>query len=134
MLKTRAIINIVGQPRKFLGTIDDKLLKEAVAHLPQSTSVWVVNQAMTKIYDADHQAELLGQVHDSLMFQHNYRDLNAMESFCKLAKDALEPRLSTNDHKFYIKTDIKIGFDASKMYETTISNLKEDVEKLCKLK
>ena len=136
--KTHAVVNIVGQPRKFIGTIDDKLLKEAVAHLPQSTSVWVVNQAMSKIYEENHKAEILGQVHDSLLFQHSYSDLDELVEFCKIAKNALEPQLTSYgdgvERKFYIETDIKIGLDGAKMYDTTISTIKEQVEKLCKLK
>ena len=138
LIKSRAVINIVGQPRKFIGTIDDKLLKEAVAHLPQSSSVWVVNQAMAKIYEQEHEAEILGQVHDSLLFQHSYNDLDALEDFCRIAKEALEPQLTSYgdgvERKFYIETDIKVGFDGAKMYEATLSNIKETVENLCKLK
>ena len=138
LIKSRAVINIVGQPRKFIGTIDDKLLKEVVAHLPQSSSVWVVNQAMAKIYEQEHEAEILGQVHDSLLFQHSYNDLDALEDFCRIAKEALEPQLTSYgdgvERKFYIETDIKVGFDGAKMYEATLSNIKETVENLCKLK
>ena len=136
--KSHAVINIVGQPRKFIGTIDDKLLKEAVAHLPQSSSVWVVNQAMSSIYAQEHEAEILGQVHDSLLFQHSYTDLDKLENFCRVAKEALEPQLTSYgngvERKFYIETDIKVGLDGAKMYETTLGNIKEQVEKLCKLK
>ena len=136
--KSHAVINIVGQPRKFIGTIDDKLLKEAVAHLPQSSSVWVVNQAMANIYEQEHEAEILGQVHDSLLFQHSYTELDKLEDFCRIAKEALEPQLTSYgngvERKFYIETDIKVGLDGAKMYDTTLSNIKEQVEKLCKLK
>ena len=137
--KDRTIINPVGQPRRFLGTLDEKLLKEAVAHVPQSTSVWMVNNAMSKIYDVEtHRAEILSQVHDSLLFQHPYDELDQIESFCIYAKDALEPKLTvTNDditRSFYVQTDIKIGFDAAKMYPTTISTIKEDIAKLTKLR
>ena len=138
LLKNHAVINIVGQPRRFIGTIDDKLLKEAVAHLPQSSSVWVVNQAMSSIYAQEHGAEVLGQVHDSLLFQHSYADLDALEDFCRVAKEALEPQLTSYgdgvERKFYIETDIKVGFDGAKMYDATLSNIKETVENLCKLK
>jgi DNA polymerase I-like protein with 3'-5' exonuclease and polymerase domains len=135
---SHAVINIIGQPRKFLGTIDDKIVKEAVAHLPQSSSVWVVNQAMAKIYEHENYAEILGQVHDSLLFQHSYTDLDALEDFCQIAKEALEPQLTSYgdgvERKFYIETDIKVGFDGAKMYDTTLSNIKETVENLCRLK
>ena len=113
-------------------------MKEAVAHLPQSASVWVVNQAMASIYEQDHDAEVLGQVHDSLLFQHSYSDLGKLAEFCKLAKKALEPQLTSYgdgvERKFYIETDIKVGFDGAKMYEATLSNIEETVENLCKLK
>lgn len=137
--KNRTVVNPAGQPRRFLGTLDDKLLKEAVAHIPQSTSVWIVNSAMSKIYDVEtHRAEILSQVHDSLLFQHSYNELEQIESFCIYAKDALEPKLTvTNDditRSFYVQTDIKIGFDAAKMYPTTIATIKNDTEKLTKLR
>jgi hypothetical protein len=35
---------------------------------------------------------------------------------------------------FYVYTDIKIGFDAAKMYDTTFDGIIEDVEKLSKLR
>ena len=136
--KNRTLINIVGQPRRFLGIIDDKLLKEAVAHLPQSISVWIINQAMAKIYELEHKAEFLSQVHDSLLFQHPYNMPEAMQTFCKKAVSELEPRLTAIgdgiERIFYVYTDIKVGFDAAKMYDTTLSNLYDTVENLSKLR
>ena len=136
--KDRTVTNIVGQPRKFLGMIDDKLLKDAVAHLPQSISVWIVNQAMAKIYEMDHKAEILSQVHDSLMFQHPYDQVHSLSLFCYKAMDAMEPKLTAVgdgiERMFYVYTDIKIGFDAAKMYDTTFDGIIEDVEKLSKLR
>ena len=93
---------------------------------------------MASIYEQEHEAEILGQVHDSLLFQHSYTDLDKLENFCRVAKEALEPQLTSYgngvERKFYIETDIKVGLDGAKMYETTLGNIKEQVEKLCKLK
>ena len=134
----RTITNIVGQPRKFLGPVDDKLLKDAVAHLPQSISVWIVNQAMAKIYELKHEAEILSQVHDSLLFQHPYDKLVSLEMFCYKAQEAMEPRLRAVgdgiERMFYVYTDVKVGFDAAKMYETTFTDVRETVKKLSKLR
>ena len=138
LLKNRTVTNIIGQPRKFLGIVDDKLLKDAVAHLPQSISVWIVNQAMTKIYNLDHRAEILSQVHDSLLFQYPYDDPAGLEIFCYQAMDAMEPKLKAVgdgiERNFYVYTDIKIGFDAAKMHDSTFTTVMDDVEKLSKLR
>ena len=93
---------------------------------------------MAKIYDLDHRAEILSQVHDSLLFQYPYDDLSGLEIFCYQAMDAMEPKLKAVgdgiERNFYVYTDIKIGFDAAKMHDSTFTTVMDDVEKLSKLR
>ena len=52
--------------------------------------------------------------------------------------DAMEPKLKAVgdgiERNFYVYTDIKIGFDAAKMHDSTFTTVMDDVEKLSKLR
>jgi DNA polymerase-1 len=66
---TREVRNAFGNRRKYLTRIDDKLLKEALAWIPQSTVALVINR-IWKAFDTHLPIiQVLLQVHDSLVFQ-----------------------------------------------------------------
>jgi DNA polymerase I-like protein with 3'-5' exonuclease and polymerase domains len=60
--------NRFGYRRYYFERIES-LLPEALAWIPQSTVANVINIGMRRVYDQVPQAELLLQVHDSIVFQ-----------------------------------------------------------------
>lgn len=131
--------NICHQYRAFLGSVDDALLKDAVAHLPQSVSAWMVNMAMVDLYHSPHAecvaGEMLANVHDSILFQYPTDKLDELARFCSIAKHAMEPELtSPAGVPFRVETDIKIGYSWGHMVETTFQEVGDTAWKLVQAK
>ncbi len=131
----RGLRNITNQYRAFLGLVDDAMLKDAVAHLPQSVSAWMVNMAMIDLYHSPHAecvaGEMLANVHDSILFQYPTDRLDELARFCSIAKHAMEPELtSPAGIPFRVETDIKIGFSWGHMVETTFQEVGDTAWKL----
>lgn len=68
LLTTRMVRNRFGYRRYYFDRIEN-LLPEALAWIPQSTVANVINLGMRKVFDSVPAAELLLQVHDSIVFQ-----------------------------------------------------------------
>ena len=68
LLSTRTVTNAFGMRRIYFGRLD-RTLSEALAWEPQSVVALVTGKAMDIIDTQFHKAELLMQVHDSLVFQ-----------------------------------------------------------------
>ena len=131
----RGLRNICNQYRGFIGTVDDALLKDAVAHLPQSVSAWMVNMAMNEIYrSTQHEVaagEMLANVHDSILFQYPYEKIDQLARFCTIVKHSMEPELTApSGLHFRVETDIKIGFSWGHMVETTFQDVGDAAWKL----
>ena len=131
----RTVVNIFKYPRKFIGPIDRDMIKGAVAHIPQSSSAWIINHAMADLYTSTASsvkpATLVTNVHDSLMFQYPAEDLDNLQNFCWIAKKAFEPVLtSPAGREFVVETDMKIGFSWGQMVETSFDKVKETAWKL----
>ena len=137
--KDRGLRNICHQYRAFIGTCDDAMLKDAVAHLPQSVSAWMVNMAMVDVYHSPHAecvaGEMLANVHDSILFQYPTDKLDELARFCSVAKYAMEPELtSPAGVSFRVETDIKIGLSWGHMVETTFQDVGDTAWKLVQAK
>jgi DNA polymerase-1 len=65
---TRMVRNRFGYRRYYFDRIES-LLPEALAWIPQSTVANVINIGMRRVYDTIPEAELLIQVHDSIVYQ-----------------------------------------------------------------
>ena len=114
---TGAVRNPFGQLRSFYGEVSETMYREAVATLPQSTSVYMVNRAMILIYHdlsiSMHPVQLLGQGHDSILFQYplaSIEDVENLQRACQLAKEYMEPLIPWKGKFFRVQTDIKLGF------------------------
>lgn len=70
---TRVLTTPVGRRREFFGRWSDELLREAYAHVPQSTVADVLNRGMIDLWHAlptvDREARLVLTVHDSVMVE-----------------------------------------------------------------
>jgi DNA polymerase I-like protein with 3'-5' exonuclease and polymerase domains len=72
--KYRKLTTPYGRVREFYGFINEHLLKEATATVPQSTSVDYINRGMLRVYKelvekGAYGLELLHQNHDSILVQ-----------------------------------------------------------------
>jgi DNA polymerase-1 len=66
---TRTVSNKFGYKRFYFDRVDDKLVKHALAWIPQSTVACVINRGLVNIHNHIPAAQLLLQVHDSLVLQ-----------------------------------------------------------------
>jgi DNA polymerase-1 len=117
--KDRTLTNLFGRKRVFLGMWEDKLFKEAFAHIPQSTTADKINrQGLSYIYnnqDKFGSLELLNQVHDSIGFQ-----LPITIPWTKHAeilidiKKSMETPLTWGATEFVVPVDIQMGLSMSK--------------------
>ena len=117
--KDRTLTNLFGRKRVFLGMWEDKLFKEAFAHIPQSTTADKINrQGLSYIYNNQEKfgsLELLNQVHDSIGFQ-----LPITIPWTKHAeilidiKKSMETPLTWGATEFVVPVDIQMGLSMSK--------------------
>jgi hypothetical protein len=115
----RTLINCFGEKRRFLDEWGPELWMAAYAYKPQSTNVRMVNNAMREVYKdpkLQHWRNA-SQVHDSLMYQipwlvnkRGFWKQLAVEC-TKIANDYMMPRLEYGGREFYVKTDMKIGWN-----------------------
>lgn len=121
--KDRMLENCFGRRIRFLDSWGDTLFKAAYSAIPQSTVVDSLNQGMRQIYfdekitSTKHaNIDLLGQVHDSILFQFPISLLKFPDSVRKLIEKIyayLSPELEYFGRKFRIATDAKVGFNWS---------------------
>jgi len=119
--KDRTLCNTFGFRRKFLEAWNDSLFKAAFAQIPQSTVGQIVNWALINTYedtnDAVQKAELLMQVHDSILLQYPIADLPLLPQALGTIIEYLNPTLRYSGRDFHIKTDAKIGYNWKDMTE-----------------
>lgn len=124
--KTRTLTNFFQRKVYLMGQISSELYKQGYAFIPQSTVVDSCNQAMVKMTEDDsvdfRPAQLLAQVHDSLLTQYLSRDFNAMARYCiKLGRDYMRPVIDYGD-PFQLKTDLKVGFSWGKLKDVPLTD------------
>lgn len=140
--KTRRLTNCFGRTVYFMGQIGNDTFKQAYSFLPQSTTFDCCRVAMTAMMEdasSDFRpAELLAQVHDSLLTQYLSRDFRAMARFAlRLGRDYMRPELDYGDYlpwiskvdrttdvravprgqPYRLNTDLKAGFDWAGLVE-----------------
>lgn len=111
----RKVENCFGRPFYFYRTLNFKLVQAAVATIPQSTSVEVLNRGLCAIYQDAHPCmrplRLGMQVHDSILFQYPLNDLaNAVRAILR-CKTHIEPTLNAEGRRFKIDTDCAVGLN-----------------------
>lgn len=65
----RKVKNRFGYQRIYFDRVDDAMVREAIAWLPQSTVACTINRAWVNLYDHAPEIQVLLQVHDSLAGQ-----------------------------------------------------------------
>ncbi len=120
LAKDRTILNCFGHPRRFMGEWGNDLFKQAIAYLPQSTSVWVVNHAMSEIYDSklDYMQDvwLHAQVHDEILFSYPVDKWDDLTKVISVIEAMMSPTLSYEGRDFAIGTDLSIGLNWGEAY------------------
>lgn len=116
----RTLTNCFGRTIRFLGAWNDELWKSAYSALPQSTVVDGVNFGMQSIYDSDlcqkihFNADVLAQVHDSILIQVPIKNLlsrERFEYFREKIRDLTSHEMSYNGRTFKIASDFKFGLN-----------------------
>jgi DNA polymerase-1 len=67
--RTRRVQNKFGYVRQYFDRVDDAMIREAIAWLPQSTVACLINRVWLNLYDNVPDVQVLLQVHDSLAGQ-----------------------------------------------------------------
>jgi DNA polymerase-1 len=111
----RTIENCFGRKRLFLDRWGDELFKSAYSYIPQSTVADKINrEGLSYIYynqELFRPVDLLLQVHDSIVFQMNYKKHTWEEqALCLIRiKQSLETPLSWHGTKFTIPVGLEVG-------------------------
>tara|TARA_Y100000310_G_scaffold320697_1_gene377406 strand:+ start:1088 stop:1969 length:882 start_codon:yes stop_codon:yes gene_type:complete len=122
----RTLTNCFGRQRKFLDGWGTELFEAAYAFIPQSTVVDLVNRGMVSIFNDERPefeaAQLLAQVHDSLLLQYPTEDwTNAGLVANRIALEYMNPTIVYKTKEFQIATTLKIGQSWGNMHEVEIS-------------
>jgi DNA polymerase-1 len=137
--ENRTLVNCFGRKMRFLKKLDHNTLSAAYNFKPQSTVADIFIDAIIKSYrsrtPAMKKLELLGQVHDSVLFQYPISDLPLFADALIEIREYLEPLLLVNGHEFIIETDLAVGLNWRHLGKYTFHRDKEAlVEELKKVK
>lgn len=115
LARDRTLTNCFGRKYRFLDAWGHDLFKAAYAFLPQSTVVDGLNQGMQEIYHDNSKplinAELLAQVHDSILLQLPIADLPLLHKAIQMCDAHTSCDMTYYGRTFKIKTDFKIGMN-----------------------
>lgn len=109
--QTRTITTPFGDKRIFYGRFGHQMVKDAVAHIAQDTVGKVINTGIVRIYNTlckeYEDIEILLQVHDSVLIQHNEDRIDFIKEQLPLLMDVEIP---LPDGKFFhIPIDVRSG-------------------------
>jgi DNA polymerase I-like protein with 3'-5' exonuclease and polymerase domains len=126
--KDRILVNCFRRAVRFLGAWGDTLWKSAYSMLPQSTVVDSLNQGMVSLYEDEKvcgingaNADILAQVHDSILLQVPVEYLKDEERFNQLLEKIREetsPDITYNGRTFKIASDFKFGMNWGEYNQT----------------
>ena len=121
LAKDRTLVNCFGRRLRFLDQWGNDLFKAAYSALPQSTQVDGLNIGLCSIYEDPYicardaiNADLLAQVHDSILLQFPASVLQVEQDFRKVMAHVYElvsPEMEYHGRKFKIPTDMKVGLN-----------------------
>lgn len=113
ILATGMIVSPSGITRRFFGNIvkDHKMLRSAVAHVPQNLSVEILNEGFYKIYKqlvlpSEGRFRLKAQIHDSIMAQYKQEERHI---WLPKMKELMRNPVNIYGRELLIPTDAKAG-------------------------
>lgn len=114
MYKDRTMVNLLGRKRIFFERVGPELLRQMLAHVPQSTVSDYLNFGMRRFHDSYDEAELLLQIHDGFVSQIDPGNLNTC---LQALKEAFNIELEANGHHFYIPYKVETGYNWEDLVE-----------------
>ncbi len=109
--ETKKIVTPFGRMIQFPGPINDKVIRDAVAAEPQSTSADYLNRAIDKMYyEGPEEFQFNLQVHDSILFQVP-NELSCIQRNIEALKEITEIEIDVHGVPLVIPCDFEIGFD-----------------------
>jgi len=109
--QTRTITTPFGDKRIFYGRFGQQMVKDAVAHIAQDTVGKVINKGIVNIYNTlckeYMDVEILLQVHDSVLIQHNEDRVKFIKEQLPLLMNVEIPL--ANERNFKIPIEVKSG-------------------------
>lgn len=112
--KNRTLVDLYGRKRVFLGEAGPDLIKDALDFMPQSTLARLTQRGQIKIYNDKspfmQDVELLNNMHDGLLLQMPYDNIETMAQAIIQIQEHLDEELSFQGRRFRTKTDFKLGF------------------------
>lgn len=116
----RTLFNCFGRKLKFHNAWNDALFREAYCFIPQSTIGDIINIAWADIYESKdrhlQEIEILGCVHDSLLFQIPLMFPISFHIECiEKVRQLLEPTLQYKGQNFIVQTEGKVGSNWGEM-------------------
>jgi DNA polymerase-1 len=111
ILSTQSMTTLLGRKRVFYGRADDDAtLREAIAYEPQSVVGDILNTALWRVWHYEKRVQLLGQVHDAIVFQ--YPDNPATETeILNRILDLTRIPIHTPNRTLTIPSECKIGWN-----------------------
>jgi len=111
----RVLYNMFGRPKRFLGLVNDAMVRNAISYIPQSTVAELLNRGIIKCANDPRlgrdqfDIDLLTTVHDSVVFQVPYSQLPNLHVILTIMKDHLSHTFTHKGRSFTIGVDAKIG-------------------------
>lgn len=104
------LISIHGRRRDFFDRPNaDETIRKALAFLAAAPTADNINIGMWRIWKHMPEVQLLGQVHDSIVFQ--FREELDRNKIVRRAQELLETPLVHGNRRFVIPTDVKLGYN-----------------------
>lgn len=126
--RTRMIRTTFGRVIQFFGPFTDKMMRDAVAAEPQSTSADYLNTGLARIYKRNLPYwEFLLSVYDSILCQVP-DSFDAVEETIMTMKELVEVPVTVHGLTFIIPMDFEIGYSWGKLVEVE-NDLREAYEK-----
>jgi DNA polymerase I-like protein with 3'-5' exonuclease and polymerase domains len=124
--KTGHVRNCFGRRIEFFNRVDsassiDKLKRDAVASLPQSTIADLLNSKLVEVYRAMDPKEIriLLQVHDAILFDCERNGHCSWRGPCRRVLGILDSRLEIEGEECHIPAEVFVGESWGQMREVT---------------
>lgn len=105
--RTHSVSNKFGYRFNFMGRIDDKTFRDAIAWVPQSTTGCVINRIWMNLHETAPEVAVLLQVHDSLDGQFLIKDREVALAHLKRCGEVVIPYDEPLIIPFEVKTSTK---------------------------
>lgn len=117
----RVLRSSYGRVLQFFGAISQKDIRTALSFNPQGIVADYLNRGIIAIYNSIREAELLCQVHDSILFQVDNK-YEIVKGVVEKAKKLMAQELNVNGFNLIIPTEFEIGYDWFHLYKVNEDN------------